>query len=290
MLATICLGDDAAGRQPEENVGAGHDLCERPLGCLLRIRLLVGVHQLSATRVNHALDIRDPHVLPLQAQDAQQVQACQCGGTSAGAHELHVGERLANDLEAIEDGCRHYNCRAVLIVVEHRDAHALLEAPLDLEALRRLDVLEIDAAERRLQPGHGLDKRTDLLLRHLDVEDVDASKLLEENGLAFHYRLGGERTDVAKPQHRRPVRDHTDQIAPRRQPGHGGRIARDLLAGMRDTGRIGECQVRLICHRLGGGDGNFAWRVGLVIVERGLPYVDIGHSRHFPVGRIGPHS
>ena len=40
---------------------------------------------------------------------------------------------------------------AVLVVVEHRDLHALLELRLDLEALRALDVLQVDAAEGRLQ-------------------------------------------------------------------------------------------------------------------------------------------
>ena len=35
---------------------------------------------------------------------------------------------------------------AVLVVVEHRDVHQLAQPLLDDEALRRLDVLEVDAA------------------------------------------------------------------------------------------------------------------------------------------------
>jgi hypothetical protein len=39
--------------------------------------------------------------------------------------------------------------RAVLVVMEDRDVHQLAQALLDDEALRRLDVLEVDAAEGR---------------------------------------------------------------------------------------------------------------------------------------------
>jgi hypothetical protein len=39
----------------------------------------------------------------------------------------------------------------VLVVMEDRDVHARLELTLDLEAFRRLDVLEIDAAEGGLE-------------------------------------------------------------------------------------------------------------------------------------------
>jgi hypothetical protein len=38
---------------------------------------------------------------------------------------------------------------AVLVVMEHRDVHDLAQALLDDEAIGRLDVLEVDAAEAR---------------------------------------------------------------------------------------------------------------------------------------------
>ncbi len=43
---------------------------------------------------------------------------------------------------------------AVLVVVEDRDVHQLAQALLDDEAFRRLDVLEIDAAEGRAEIAH----------------------------------------------------------------------------------------------------------------------------------------
>ena len=43
---------------------------------------------------------------------------------------------------------------AVLVVVEDRDVHQLAQALLDDEAFRRLDVLEVDAAEGRAEIAH----------------------------------------------------------------------------------------------------------------------------------------
>ena len=43
---------------------------------------------------------------------------------------------------------------AVLVVVEDRDVHQLAQALLDDEALGRLDVLEVDAAEAGAEVAH----------------------------------------------------------------------------------------------------------------------------------------
>ena len=69
----------------------------------------------------------------------------------AGADELDVLDPLADDLQAVEDRRCRDDRRAVLVVVEDRDLHALAELRLDHEAFGRLDVLEVDAAEGRLQ-------------------------------------------------------------------------------------------------------------------------------------------
>ena len=100
----------------------------------------------------------------------------------------------------------------MLVVVEHRDLHPLLELRLDLEAFRPLDVLEIDAAEGRLQRGHRLDHALDGVGGDLDVEHVDAGEFLEQHRLAFHHRLGGQRADIAEAEHGGAVGDHGDQI------------------------------------------------------------------------------
>ena len=48
---------------------------------------------------------------------------------------------------------------------------------------------------------------------HFQVEDVDAGEFLEEDGLAFHHRLGGQGADIAQAQHGGAVGDHRHQVA-----------------------------------------------------------------------------
>ena len=61
--------------------------------------------------------------------------------------------------------------------------------------------------------------------RDLDVEDVDAGELLEQDRLAFHYRLAGQRPDIAKAEHGRAIRHDGDQVRARREFGRHRRVA-----------------------------------------------------------------
>ena len=158
----------------------------------------------------------------------------------------------------------------MLIVVEHRDAHARAQLGLDLEALRRLDVLEVDRAEGGLERGHDLDQLVGVALVDLDVERVDAGELLEQDRLAFHHRLGGERADRAEAEHGGAVADHRDQVAARGQRRGFARIVGDALARRRHARRIRERQVALIGQRLGRDHRELAGRLRAVIVERGF--------------------
>ncbi len=90
---------------------------------------------------------------------------------------------------------------------------AALKRLLDLEAFRRLDILEIHAAKRRLQGRHNIDEPLRIGLANLDIEDIDASELLEEHPLALHNRLGRQRADIPQPEHRGAIADDSDHIA-----------------------------------------------------------------------------
>ncbi len=114
-----------------------------------------------------------------------------------------------------------------------------------------LDIFEIDAAEGRLQRRNDIDHVVDVGRVDLDVEDVDAGEFLEQDGLAFHDRLGGKRADIAKPEHGRTVGDDGDQIGARGIVGGCRRIVADGKAGGGNAGRIGERQVALVAERLG---------------------------------------
>ncbi|MCC6559804.1 MAG: hypothetical protein IT478_00490, partial [Xanthomonadales bacterium] len=70
--------------------------------------------------------------------------------------------------------------------MEHRNLDAFAQLLLDDEALRRLDVLKVDAAEGRLERGDDVDQLVRIALVDFDVEHVDAGELLEQHALAFH--------------------------------------------------------------------------------------------------------
>src|SRR5690606_10750783 len=122
------------------------------------------------------------------------------------------------------------NGRSVLVVMEHRDVHARAQLALDLEALRCLDVFKVDAAKSGLERGDDLDQGIRVGFVDLDIENVDACKLLEQDGLAFHDGLGGQRANGSQSQHCRAVCDDTDKVATGGVAEYVGRIVDDLFA------------------------------------------------------------
>src|SRR5690606_347173 len=142
-----------------------------------------------AAEIDEAFDIMDPDVFPACAQQDEQVETGEGGGTGAGCDDLDVGQVLAGVFEAVEDGGGDDDRGSVLIVVEDRDVHLLAQAAFDLEAFRSLDILQIDPAEGRLQRRDSRDHRLDVIGVDLDVENVDGGKFLEQDRLAFHHRL-----------------------------------------------------------------------------------------------------
>ena len=78
---------------------------------------------------------------------------------------LEVAHLLVDDLERVLERGQHHDRGAVLVVVEDGDVEQLLEPLLDLEARRRGDVLEVDAAEGRGDAHDGLDDLVGVLGR-----------------------------------------------------------------------------------------------------------------------------
>ena len=212
----------------------------------------------------------------------EQVEARERRRARARADELDLGELLADDAQAVDDRRADDDRGAVLVVVEDRDLHPLAELALDVEALRRLDVLEVDAAEGRLERGDDVDELVRVALVDLDVEAVDAGELLEQHRLAFHHRLRGERADRAEAQHRGAVGDDADQVAARGEVARLRRVADDLVARGGDAGRVGEREVALVGELLGRRDRDLARRRLPVVLERGFADFLVGHGSHRP--------
>ena len=214
------------------------------------------------------MEVGHPDILHLHAQRHQHFQAGQRRSAGAAGDELDLFDLLAEQLEAVQYRRANDDGRAMLVVVKDRDAHALAQLALDVEALRRLDVLQVDAAEGRLERGDHVDQLVRVVLRQLDVEDVDAGEFLEEAGLALHHRLGRQRADVAQAEHRRAVGDDADQVAAGSQRRRHAGIGDDGIAGRRHAGRIGQRQVALVGEPLGGRHRYLAGGGELVVFER----------------------
>ena len=171
-------------------------------------------------------------------------------------------------MHRVDDGGADHDGGAVLVVVEDGNVHLRLQPVLDEEAVRRLDVFEVDSAERRLEPPDRIGERIRVALVDLDVEHVDIGEFLEQDGLALHDRLRRQRADIAEAEHGRAVGHDRDQIGPRRVARRVARPFGDRAARLGDAGRIGERQIALVGQRLGRADRQFPRPPGLVIAQR----------------------
>ena len=155
----------------------------------------------------------------------------------------------------------------MLVVVEHGDVAECLQPFLDLEAVGRLDVLQVDPAEGRGDGPNGGDHLIHRAGIQLDVDRIDVGELLEEVALALHDRLRGQWADVSEPEHRRAVGHHCDEVSLGGVFVHvvGARL--DGEARLSDAGRIGEREIALGEQRLGRNDLDFSRTAVAVVVE-----------------------
>jgi hypothetical protein len=269
------------GRQPEEDVGAGDHVGQRARRGRLRVARLFRVHQHRAALVHDALDVGDDDVRAGQPELDQQVQAGECRSSRAAAHEPGVLDALFHDLQAVQHRRADDDGGAVLIVVEDRYLHPLAQPALDGEALRGLDVLQVDAAEGRLQRRDDFDQPVRIALVDLEIEHVDAGEFLEQDRLAFHHRLGRERPDRPQAEHRRAVGDDADQVGARGEARGAGRVGGDRLARRRHAGRVRQRQIALVGQLLGRVDRDLPGTGKLVIVEGRAAKVRVLLIRHW---------
>src|SRR5258707_7523057 len=101
----------------------------------------------------------------------------------------------------------------MLVVVKNWDVKQLAKTLLDDEALRRLDIFEIDATEAGSQEAHTVDELVDVPCVDLKVDAVDVGEALEKNSLALHDRLCRQRPQIAQAQYRCAVRYDGNQVA-----------------------------------------------------------------------------
>ena len=101
----------------------------------------------------------------------------------------------------------------MLVVVHYGDVELSLEATLNLEALRGLDVFQIDASEGGGDGLYGLDELLGIFLIDFDVKHVDAGIYLEQQTLTLHHGLSCQCAYIAKAEHGGTVGDDSHEVA-----------------------------------------------------------------------------
>ena len=183
------------------------------------------VHALGAAAVDDAPGVAQHDIVGRQAHRLQQLDAGDRGGAGAVDHHLDPVELAAGQVQRVDQPGRGDDRRAVLVVVEHRDVEQLAQPLLDDEALRRLDVLEIDAAEGRVQKAHAIDEFVDVAGVDLEIDRVDIGEALEQRALPSMTGLAASAPRSPSPKHRGAVRDDRDEIALRGVVEGGARAA-----------------------------------------------------------------
>src|SRR5262249_34998114 len=101
-----------------------------------------------------------------------------------------------------------------LVVVHDGDVEGRFEALLDLEAARRGNVLEVDAAERRGDGLHDADDLVGVLRAQAERPAIDVGEFLEQGDLAFHDGHGGGGAEGAQAEDGGAVADDGDGVGP----------------------------------------------------------------------------
>ncbi len=137
--------------------------------------------------------------------------------------------------------------------MKDRNLHRLSQHFLYVETFGRLDVLQIDPAESRLEQLAQLDDLLGIVRLHFQIKDVDIGKALEQDRLPFHHWLAGQGSDVTQSQYGGAVAHDRHQVSARGVFESVVGILLNLQARFRHSGRVGEAQIALRATRLAWG-------------------------------------
>ena len=169
----------------------------------------------------------------------------------------------------------------MLIIVKNRDRTARLQRCFNLEAGRRADVFNVDAAERVRDTGDGVDEGLRRIRVHLDIEAVNIGEALEQQSLALHHRLARQSPEVPKPENGRTVGYDPHKVALVGVVVGELRRLGNCAHGLRDARAVGQGQIAAGIGGLVHLRTDFS-RAGLsVIGQRGAAQFVVRHDLTF---------
>ncbi len=232
--------------------------------------------EVCAVRRDDTLGVEHDNVLQLRSERHIHLGAgygCRAGTVD---HDFHILYFLACNFQCVLQSGGGNDCRAVLVVVHDGYVEVLLQALLDVETLRCLDVLKVDSAESRGDSLHRLAEFLGVFLVHFDVEDVDSAVYLEKKSFAFHYRFAAHCAYVAESEHGCAVGYYGHEVAFVGVFVGVVGFFLDFKAWERHTGRVCQRQVGLCPVRLGRYYFDFS-RFAFLVITEGFFFRDLHH-------------
>src|SRR3546814_11457951 len=131
-----------------------------------------------------------------------------CRRARAVDDDLDILEITVRQIAGIDNPGRSDDSGAVLVVMEHGDVHSFAQRMLDHEAFGRLDILQIDAAEARLQQCDRVNKGVDILCIQFKVVSIDITDTLDPYTLDPTYRHRSMHLTIPAAKNSRAIGKH----------------------------------------------------------------------------------
>ena len=209
-------GDQAAGREADEDVGAFEGVGQAALEIL-------GAHQAGDLRFGPIHPHQPVHMQrPVAvaeddvviAGDDQALGHPDAGRAGAADDDAGLREVFPHHLQGVDHGRQHDDAGGVVFMVQDRGADGLADAGLDGEAFGRGDALQAEAPEGRRQGPDDFHDFIGVLGREGDGYGVHVGKGLVEHRLGLEFGERGQGPDIAVFINLAAIGDQGDGIAP----------------------------------------------------------------------------
>ena len=190
----------AFDRYAQEDISTFHGLFQSAQFGRNRVSRLPLVHAFGPALINNAFGVTHDAVLMPRSHGLEQLKAGDSRRAGSVKNDPNVLDLLPREMQRIDKPrSANYRC-SVLVVMKDGNVHLFLEALLDDETLRGLNVLKVDPAKGRPHQPHSPTKLIRVFGIELDVDGIHIGKTLEQNRLAFHHRLGAQRPQISQTQ------------------------------------------------------------------------------------------
>ena len=136
--------------------------------------------EVFAVACNHTLGVEHQDIFHLSTESYIELGTTDGSSTGTIDNDFHLGDVLTCNLKRIFQTCCRDDGSTMLVVMHHRDVESLLQTLFDVEALRSLDVLQVDTTERWSNALYNFTEFFWVFFVNLDIKDIDSTINLEE--------------------------------------------------------------------------------------------------------------